>query len=56
MTGRSANREGMGQGSVDSGQQGSVCLEGRVGLMAAKVIGWFSKCTGEREKGGWGEG
>lgn len=55
---RSANREGMGQGSVDSGQQSSMCLEGRVGPMAARVIGWFSKCTvdGEREKGGWGEG
>lgn len=58
VTERSANREGMGQGSVDSGQQSSMCLEGRVGTMAARVIGWFFKCTvnGEREKGGWGEG
>lgn len=40
-----------GQGLVDRAQLGSMYLEGMVGLMAAEVIGWFSKCTvdGERE-------
>ena len=34
-----------GQGLVDSGQLGSI------GLVAAKVIGWFSRCTMDGERG-----
>lgn len=42
---------GLLTGLGDSGQLGSMYLEGMAGLMAARVIGWFSKCTvdGERE-------
>lgn len=42
---------GLLTGLGDSGQLGGMYLEGMAGLMAARVIGWFSKCTvdGERE-------